>query len=77
MKKAITAVEISVIQKALQTPFAPKALLSKNAAGKMITAYLQSEIASEATPFPSASSAPLAATLTDEATNPIAIIRSA
>ena len=77
MKKATIAVEISVIQKALHTPFAPKTLLSKNATGRITTIYLQSEIASEATPFPSASKAPLAATLTDEATKPIAIMRKA
>lgn len=72
-----TAVMISVIQKAFQTPEAPAVLLRIKAAGRMMITYLKRETQSDAPPLPSPSSAPETVTLSADGINPMQISRSA
>ena len=74
---ANSAVSISVIQKAFQTPPAPTVLLRMKADGRITITYLNSDMQSDVPPFPSPSSAPETVTLSEEGINPIHIILSA
>src|SRR5699024_396882 len=74
---AAAAATHSVTQKACQTPTGPSAAQSAQDAGIMTTTYRSSEMTSELPPLPSPSSAPDAATDTDETRNPRLMIRSA
>ena len=73
----MTAVISSVTQKAFHTPSGPKARLSRNAAGTIITRYLHRDIMSDGTPFPRPSSAPDEVTETADTTKPALMIRRA
>ena len=72
-----SAVMISVIQNAFHTPLAPIARLNKNAAGRMISTYLNREIQSDVPPFPSPSSAPDTVTLSADGMNPMQMMGGA
>ena len=67
----------SATQKACQTPTAPKNRLKINAAGIIITIYLQREITSEGKPLLSPSRAPQDVTDTADTTKPALIILKA
>ena len=74
---AMTAVTVSVIQKACQTPAAPRMRHRRNADGMIMAAYLHREMSSDWNPFPIPSSAPADVTETAETTKPALMMRSA
>ena len=76
-RKDTNAVSASATQKAFHTPTAPKGRLRINAAGRMISRYLQRDTTSEAVPLPSPSSAPQEVTETEDTRKPAQMIRRA
>ncbi len=73
----MTDAAVSAIQKAFHTPTGPKILLSKNAAGMMMTMYRHREMIRDGPPLPSPSKAPDEVTETEDTRNPALMMRSA